>query len=105
MTTPADLIEPRRMVPVVVLEDASFAEPLGAALKAGGLPLAEVTFRTPAAEESLRVMAADPDLTVGAGTVVRPEQVDRAAAAGAKFIVSPGLSKAVVQRAQALGIP
>ncbi len=105
MTGVLSLIEASRLVPVVVLEDVSAAEPLGAALKAGGLPLAEVTFRTPAAEESLRRMAEDPELTVGAGTVVRAEQVDRAVAAGAKFIVSPGLSRSVVERARAVGVP
>jgi 2-dehydro-3-deoxyphosphogluconate aldolase/(4S)-4-hydroxy-2-oxoglutarate aldolase len=99
------MLKTLRLLPVVVLEDAAAAEPLGAALKVGGLPLAEVTFRTPAAEEALRRLAADPELVVGAGTVVRPEQVDRAVEAGAKFIVSPGLSTLVVKRAQALGIP
>ena len=102
---PYGVIAAARLVPVVVLEDAAAAEPLGAALKAGGLPIAEVTFRTPAAEESLRRLAADPELFVGAGTVVRVEQVDRAVEAGARFIVSPGLSAAVVRRTQELGVP
>jgi 2-dehydro-3-deoxyphosphogluconate aldolase/(4S)-4-hydroxy-2-oxoglutarate aldolase len=105
MTGPLELIARLRLLPVVVLEDANAAEPLGSALKAGGLPLAEVTFRTPAAEEALRRMAKDGDLVVGAGTVVRAEQVDRAVAAGARFIVSPGLSASVIRRALELGIP
>jgi 2-dehydro-3-deoxyphosphogluconate aldolase/(4S)-4-hydroxy-2-oxoglutarate aldolase len=99
------VLQSLRLLPVVVIDDAAAAEPLGAALKAGGLPLAEVTFRTPAAEEALRRLSADPELLVGAGTVLRPEQVERAVDAGAKFIVSPGLSASVVQRAQALGVP
>ena len=105
MTDPYEVIKAVRLVPVVVLEDADAAEPLGAALKAGGLPVAEVTFRTAAAQESLRRMAADPELFVGAGTVVRAEQVDLAVKAGARFIVSPGLSATVVRRAQELGVP
>jgi 2-dehydro-3-deoxyphosphogluconate aldolase/(4S)-4-hydroxy-2-oxoglutarate aldolase len=105
MSSPAEIIAGCRLLPVVVLDDPDAAEPLGAAMLAGGLSVAEVTFRTPTAEESLRRMAADPAMTVGAGTIVRAEQVDRAVAAGARFIVSPGLSTAVVRRALELGIP
>src|SRR3712207_4984078 len=72
-----------RLVPVVVLADAHRAEGLAEALVAGGLHVAEVTFRTPAAAEAIRRMAEHPDLVVGAGTVVRAEQVDQAADAGA----------------------
>lgn len=86
------------IIPVVVLNDAKDAEPLGKALLEGGLPCAEVTFRTDAAEESIRIMSEKfPDLLVGAGTVLTTEQVDRAVAAGAKFIVSPGLNPKIVQ--------
>ncbi len=86
------------IIPVVVLNDAKDAEPLGRALLEGGLPCAEVTFRTDAAEESIRIMSEKfPELLVGAGTVLTTEQVDRAVAAGAKFIVSPGLNPKVVQ--------
>ena len=86
------------IIPVVVLNDAKNAEPLGKALMEGGLPAAEVTFRTDAAEESIRIMAEKfPDMLVGAGTVLTIEQVDRAVAAGAKFIVSPGFDPEVVQ--------
>lgn len=86
------------IVPVVVLEDAKDAEPLAQALCDGGLPCAEVTFRTAAAEESIKIMSEKfPDMLVGAGTVITTEQVDRATAAGAKFIVSPGLNPSIVK--------
>jgi 2-dehydro-3-deoxyphosphogluconate aldolase/(4S)-4-hydroxy-2-oxoglutarate aldolase len=93
------------VVPVVVLEQASAAAPLAAALVAGGLPVAEVTFRTAAAGEAIRALADDPALLVGAGTVIRPEQVDEAVAAGARFVVSPGLSERVVERCREHGVP
>lgn len=86
------------IVPVVVLEDAKDALPLAEALCAGGLPCAEVTFRTDAAEESIRIMAREfPEMLVGAGTVLTTEQADRAAVAGAKFLVSPGLNPRIVK--------
>jgi len=94
-----------RIVPVVVLHDAKDAEPLGRALIAGGLPVAEVTFRTAAAVESIRAMSAIEGLIVGAGTVLTPAQVEQAVEAGASFIVSPGLRRDVVFAAQAAGIP
>lgn len=94
-----------RVVPVVVLDRAQDAAPLGRALLAGGLPCAEVTFRTPAAAEAIRELATDPRLLVGAGTVVRADQVDIAVAAGAAFVVSPGFSLAVVRRCQQVGVP
>lgn len=85
------------VVPVVVLNDAKDAEPLAEALVEGGLPCAEVTFRTEAAEESIRRMAAKyPEMLVGAGTVLTIEQVERAVNAGAKFIVSPGFDPEIV---------
>ncbi len=86
------------LVPVVVIDDAGAADSLGDALVAGGLPVAEVTFRTAAGLESLRRLAARGDILVGAGTVLTPAQVDQAVAAGAEYIVSPGLSRAVVER-------
>ena len=93
------------IVPVVVLNDAKDAEPLAQALCDGGLPCAEVTFRTDAAEESIRIMTEKfPDMLVGAGTVLTTEQVDRAVAAGAKFIVSPGLNPKVVRYCVEKGI-
>lgn len=93
-----------RLVPVVVLDDPSAAVGLADALVDGGLPVAEVTFRTAAAEESIRVMAARGDLLVGAGTVLTVDQVDRAVGAGARFVVSPGTSRAVVERCAELGV-
>lgn len=96
---------PQRLVPVVILDEVAQAEPLAEALVAGGLPIAEVTLRTPAALESIRLMAARGDLLVGAGTVVNPDQVDQAADAGATFLVSPGLLEPVVARAQERGLP
>lgn len=94
------------IVPVVVLNDAKDAKPLGQALCEGGLPCAEVTFRTDAAEESIRIMSEEfPDMLVGAGTVLTTEQVDRAVNAGAKFIVSPGLNPNVVKYCVDKGIP
>lgn len=99
------LLGGRRVIPVVVIDDASSAEPLADALVAGGLPIAEITFRTPEAEAALRAMAGRGDVLVGAGSVRTADQVDRAVDAGARFIVSPGLSAGVVQRCQTLGIP
>lgn len=94
------------VVPVVVLEDLKDARPLAEALIAGGLPVAEVTFRTAAAEESIRIMTeAYPEMLVGAGTVLTTEQVDRAAEAGAKFIVSPGFDPEVVDYCLSKNIP
>ena len=85
------------VVPVVVLEDTKDAVPLAKALVEGGLPCAEVTFRTEAAEESIRLMTEQfPEMLVGAGTVLTVEQVDAAVRAGAKFIVSPGFDAEIV---------
>ena len=81
------------IVPVVVLDRAEDALPLAECLMKGGLPCAEVTFRTAAAEESIRKMVkAFPEMIVGAGTVLTTEQADRAIDAGARFIVSPGFN-------------
>ena len=99
-----DVLGPHRVVPVVVLGDADRADDLGAALVAGGLPVAEVTFRTPGAAGVLATLAARGDLVVGAGTVITPAQVDAAHEAGATFVVSPGLSAAVVRRCQELDL-
>lgn len=85
------------IVPVIAIDDPKDAEPLAEALCRGGLPCAEVTFRTAAAEESIRIMTEKfPDMLVGAGTILTAEQADRAAAAGAKFVVSPGFNRNVV---------
>ncbi len=94
------------IIPVVVLNDVKDALPLGKALVEGGIPCAEVTFRTDAAEESIRIMSENfPEMLVGAGTVLTTEQVDRAVAAGAKFIVSPGLNPKVVKYCLEKNIP
>ena len=94
------------IVPVIALDDAKDAEPLAKALIEGGLPAAEVTFRTAAAEESIKIMSEKfPELVVGAGTVLTPEQADRAMNAGAKFIVSPGLNPKVVKHCLDKGYP
>lgn len=90
-------IEELGIVPVVVLQDTKDAKPLAQALCDGGLPCAEVTFRTEAAEESIRIMTeAFPQMLVGAGTVLTTAQVDAAVSAGAKFIVSPGFDPEIV---------
>lgn len=94
------------VVPVVRIEDAKDAVPLGEALLAGDLPLAEITFRTEAAEQAIKnISSALPDMLVGAGTVLTVEQVKKARAAGAKFIVSPGFNPQVVDYCLEQGIP
>ena len=94
------------IVPVVALDDAKDARFLAQALCDGGLPCAEVTFRTAAAEEAIQIMASDfPNMLIGAGTVLTTEQVDKAIAAGAKFIVSPGLNPTVVKYCIEKNIP
>lgn len=94
------------IIPVIAMEDANQAVPLAKALTAGGIPAAEVTFRTAAGEEAIRQMAQNcPELLVGAGTVLNVEQCDRAIAAGAQFIVSPGYNEALVAHCQEKGIP
>lgn len=94
------------IVPVIALDDAKDATPLAKALCEGGLACAEVTFRTAAAEESIKIMTKEfPDMLVGAGTVLTTEQVDRAVQAGAKFIVSPGLNEKVVTYCVSKNIP
>ena len=99
-------IEKIGIVPVVVLNDAKDAEPLAKALCEGGLPCAEVTFRTEAAEECIRIMSEKfPEMLVGAGTVLTTDQVDRAVAAGAKFIVSPGTNPRIVKYCVERNIP
>ena len=86
-----------KVVPVVALDDAADAGPLGEALAAGGLPIAEITFRTAAAEAAIRTMSKQAGLLVGAGTVLNPDTAKRAVDAGAKFIVSPGFNPKTVR--------
>ena len=104
--TVSETIQKMGVVPVVVLNDAKDAAPLAKALVEGGLPCAEVTFRTEAAEESIRIMTTEfPEMFVGAGTVLTIDQVDRAVAAGAKFIVSPGFDPEIVDYCLEKDIP
>lgn len=101
-----NLIAQYGVVPVVVLEDEKDALSLAEALVKGGLPVAEVTFRTAAAEGSIKAMCeAYPEMLVGAGTVLSVEQVDRALKAGARFIVTPGFDEEVVDYCIANNIP
>ena len=101
-----NLIAQYGVVPVVVLEDEKDALPLAEALIKGGLPVAEVTFRTAAAEGSIKAMCeAYPEMLVGAGTVLSVEQVDRALKAGARFIVTPGFDEDVVDYCLGNNIP
>ncbi len=106
-TTPDQLavLGGHRVVPVVVLDDPATADARGAALVVGGLPVAAATFRTPEAAAVLRRLAERDDLVVGAGTVLTARQVDEALDAGARFVVSPGLSADVVRRCQEAGVP
>ena len=87
-----------QLIPVVVIDDPAAAPALGEALVAGGLPTAEITFRTTAAPQAIAALAQRDDLIVGAGTVLTTEQVDLAVDSGAQYVVSPGLSTAVVER-------
>jgi len=94
------------VVPVIKIDDAAKAPALGKALLAGGIPLAEITFRTAAAEEAIRRMVAEcPDLIVGAGTVINAALAKKAIAAGARFIVSPGFNPATVDYCLEQGVP
>jgi 2-dehydro-3-deoxyphosphogluconate aldolase / (4S)-4-hydroxy-2-oxoglutarate aldolase len=94
-----------KLIPMVVVDNAEYAEPFGDALVAGGLPVAEITFRTPAAEEAVRKLARRGDLLVGAGTILTTEQADRAIDAGAQFLVAPGTNPAVVEHVLGRHIP
>jgi 2-dehydro-3-deoxyphosphogluconate aldolase/(4S)-4-hydroxy-2-oxoglutarate aldolase len=85
-----------KIVPIVTMEDAGVASALGDALVAGGLPIVEVTFRTEAAEQSIRTLSRRGDLLVGAGTVLTIDVAKRAVDAGAKFIITPGFNSKVV---------
>ena len=106
MTEVLTQIEEIGIIPVVVLDRTEDAIPLADALIKGGLPCAEVTFRTAAAEESIRLMSEKfPEMLIGAGTVLTTEQVDRAVAAGASFIVSPGTNPKVVKYCRDKNIP
>jgi 2-dehydro-3-deoxyphosphogluconate aldolase/(4S)-4-hydroxy-2-oxoglutarate aldolase len=104
MTDPS-LLNQCPVVPVVVLDHPDQALPLGEALLAGGIDVVEITLRTAAGLESIRRLATLPGMHVGAGSVLVPHQVDEVVEAGARFVVSPGLSVEVVQRCRALEVP
>ncbi len=104
MTTVALSLERAHVLPVVVIDDAAASRPMAEALIAGGIPCAEITLRTPAGMAAIRAAAAVDGFLVGAGTVLTVEQVDQVVEAGARFIVSPGLDPAVLDRAREAGI-
>ncbi|MFL1903447.1 bifunctional 4-hydroxy-2-oxoglutarate aldolase/2-dehydro-3-deoxy-phosphogluconate aldolase [Streptomyces tauricus] len=104
--SPSSVLELAPVVPVVVVEDVSDAVPLARALVAGGLPAIEVTLRTPVALDAIRAIADGvPGAVVGAGTVISPAQVTDSVAAGARFLVSPGWTDALLDAMKASGVP
>ncbi|MGW4132425.1 bifunctional 4-hydroxy-2-oxoglutarate aldolase/2-dehydro-3-deoxy-phosphogluconate aldolase [Amycolatopsis japonica] len=106
MTTGADLLGLSPVMPVVVLDDAADAVPTARALLAGGIGVIELTLRTPAALASIERIAAEvPEIVIGAGTVTAPEHAKQAADAGAKFLVTPGCTDAVLDAAFDTGLP
>jgi 2-dehydro-3-deoxyphosphogluconate aldolase/(4S)-4-hydroxy-2-oxoglutarate aldolase len=102
---PLETVARLRILPVVVIDDVNHAAALGEALERGGLPVAEITLRTPGALPAVKELARIPGMTVGVGSVVRAAQVTEAADAGAAFVVTPGLSLAVLDECAACGIP
>jgi 2-dehydro-3-deoxyphosphogluconate aldolase/(4S)-4-hydroxy-2-oxoglutarate aldolase len=101
-----DLIARHGVVPVIALDDAAAALPLADALIEGGLPLAEITFRTPAARDTIAAIARHrPAMIVGAGTILSEDKLDAATDAGARFALSPGLDPAVLTHAARRGLP
>ncbi|MEV7806762.1 bifunctional 4-hydroxy-2-oxoglutarate aldolase/2-dehydro-3-deoxy-phosphogluconate aldolase [Microbispora sp. NPDC088329] len=102
----SNLLDLAPVVPVVVLDDAESAVPLARALVAGGLPVIEVTLRTPVALDAIRRIAAEvPEAVIGAGTVRSPEDVEAATGAGARFLVSPGTTPGLLAAMLAAGVP
>ncbi|MGH7129845.1 MAG: bifunctional 4-hydroxy-2-oxoglutarate aldolase/2-dehydro-3-deoxy-phosphogluconate aldolase [Planctomycetaceae bacterium] len=93
-----------KLIPMVVMDKAEHAAAFGDALVAGGLPVAEITFRTSAAEPAIRALAQRGDLLVGAGTILSTEQADRAIDAGAQFLVAPGTNPRVVEHVLKRGV-
>ncbi len=106
MATVMERVAELGVVPVIAIDNVEHALPLADALLQGGLPVVEITFRTAAAAEVIRILARErPALLVGAGTVLSPETVQTAVSAGARFAVAPGLNPRVVLAAQALKLP
>jgi len=102
---PIERLGELRVVPVVVLDRAEFANPLGDALVGGGLACAEITLRTDASLEVIAVLSRRDDILIGAGTVLTTRDVDDAVDAGAQFLVSPGIDLEVVERAEFANVP
>jgi len=100
-----DQLAQLRLIPMVVIDKAEYAERFGDVLVAGGLPVAEITFRTPGAEQAIRTLAKGGEILVGAGTILTTEQADRAIDAGAEFLVSPGTNPKVVEFAVNRNVP
>ncbi|MET8824985.1 bifunctional 4-hydroxy-2-oxoglutarate aldolase/2-dehydro-3-deoxy-phosphogluconate aldolase [Streptomyces sp. NPDC004610] len=106
VSSDASVLDLAPVIPVVVVDDPADAVPLARALVAGGLPAIEVTLRTPGALDAIRAIAAEvPDAVVGAGTLINPGQVTDAVAAGARFLVSPGWTDALVESMRGSGVP
>jgi len=105
MPTALETISQIKIVPVVAIHDAGHSDALADALIEGGLPCAEITFRTAAAADAIRILAGRGDMLVGAGTVLTIEQVQQAVDAGAAFIVAPGINPKVVGYCQEQNIP
>ena len=106
ITTLSERLRAIKIVPVIALDNAADAVPLGAALRESGIPVAEITFRSPAAAEAIRRLRdADPDILIAAGTVLNAAQAKAAQQAGADFIVSPGFNPNTVKACQDMDIP
>ena len=105
MTQIADIMQAAPVIPVIVIDDVENAVPLARALVAGGLPVLEVTLRTPAALDAIRAMKGVDGAIVGAGTVTNQQELADAIAAGSEFIVSPGLTEPLGKAAIREGIP
>jgi 2-dehydro-3-deoxyphosphogluconate aldolase/(4S)-4-hydroxy-2-oxoglutarate aldolase len=106
MTAIRSLLAAAPVIPVIRIADADDAVPMARALFAGGIHVAEITLRTPAALEAIRRIAAEvPEIAAGAGTLLNPRDLDAAAEAGAGFFISPGLTGALLDAAAALGLP
>ena len=106
ITTLSERLRTIKIVPVIALDNAADAVPLGAALRKSGIPVAEITFRSPAAAEAIRRLRdADPDILIAAGTVLNAAQAKAAQQAGADFIVSPGFNPNTVKACQDMDIP
>jgi 2-dehydro-3-deoxyphosphogluconate aldolase / (4S)-4-hydroxy-2-oxoglutarate aldolase len=105
MSAIAEIMRAAPVIPVIVIDEVAHAEPLARALVAGGLPVLEVTLRTPAALDAIRAMARVPGAIVGAGTVTNEAELDAALDAGSTFIVSPGLTEPLGHAAIREGVP